>query len=78
MTVEANPEVVAELRRKLLHPSTSLQQKYRVLFSLRNIKGKQAHEAMLAGVHSVFPHPPDQPVPGGGFIGWLALAFWFV
>ncbi|KAK9811729.1 hypothetical protein WJX72_009172 [[Myrmecia] bisecta] len=50
VTVEADPQVVAALRQKLLDPSTSLQRKYRVLFSLRNIKAKEAHDAMLAAL----------------------------
>ena len=46
---EADLAVVDALRRKLLCASTSLSQKYRVLFSLRNISGAAAHEAMMDG-----------------------------
>jgi hypothetical protein len=41
--------VVAGLRRKLVHPDTSLSQKYRVLFSLRNMPGSAAEEAIVEG-----------------------------
>lgn len=46
---EVEPEVVAALRRKLVGDSTTLEQKYRVLFSLRNIQGPEAQAAMLEG-----------------------------
>ena len=46
---QVEPEVVQALRRKLADPSTTLPQKYRVLFSLRNIAGEEAHGAMLVG-----------------------------
>lgn len=46
---EVDPAVVRSLRQKLADPAVSLQQKYRVLFSLRNIAGSEAHEAMLLG-----------------------------
>ncbi len=46
---EADPEVVAKLRTKLADSSTTLSQKYRILFSLRNLAGSDAHEAMLLG-----------------------------
>lgn len=52
MTVQllsAEPETVSRLRAKLLDPNTSLPEKYRVLFSLRNLAGKEAHEALLTG-----------------------------
>lgn len=48
--VEASKETVAELRQKLTSPTTSLTEKYRVLFSLRNVKGREAHEALLAAL----------------------------
>jgi len=41
--------VVAGLRRKLVHPHTSLSQKYRVLFSLRNTPGSAAEAAIVEG-----------------------------
>ena len=37
------------LRAKLLSPSTTLAQKYRVLFALRNSSCQTSHEAMLLG-----------------------------
>ena len=46
---EADPEVVAKLRTKLADSSTTLSQKYRILFSLRNLAGSDAHDAMLLG-----------------------------
>jgi hypothetical protein len=46
---ETDPEVVAKLRTKLADSSTTLSQKYRILFSLRNLAGSEAHEAMLLG-----------------------------
>ena len=45
----ADAAVVEALRRKLGDPSTTLPQKYRVLFSLRNLQGQEAHAAMLQG-----------------------------
>lgn len=52
---QADAEVIAALRSKLRHESTQLAQKYRVLFSLRNLKGLEAHAAMLEGVPSLHP-----------------------
>ena len=46
---EADPAVVAKLREKIVNPETTLSQKYRILFSLRNLAGAEAHEAMLLG-----------------------------
>jgi hypothetical protein len=46
---EADPVVVTKLRNKLVDSSTTLSQKYRILFSLRNLAGSDAHEAMLLG-----------------------------
>ena len=37
------------LSAKLLSPSTTLAQKYRVLFALRNSSCSSSHEAMLLG-----------------------------
>lgn len=44
--VQVAPEAVQSLQAKLKAPETSLPEKYRVLFSLRNIDGKEAHEAL--------------------------------
>lgn len=46
---EVDGEIVANLERKLQMETTSLPEKYRILFSLRNIKGEGAHRAMLKG-----------------------------
>lgn len=46
---EVDTEVTLNLHRKLTDPTTSLPHKYRVLFSLRNISGSDAHKAMLEG-----------------------------
>lgn len=46
---EADAAVIEALKGKLLDPNTSLPEKYRVLFSLRNIKGSDAHDALLTG-----------------------------
>ena len=45
----ATDGVVARLRQKLVHPATTLSQKYRVLFSLRNIAGPAAENAIIQG-----------------------------
>lgn len=45
----ADPATVAVLRQKLANPATTLSQKYRILFSLRNVPGSDAEEAMLLG-----------------------------
>lgn len=47
--VEVSPEAVQSLEAKLKAPDTPLPEKYRVLFSLRNIEGKEAHEALALG-----------------------------
>lgn len=44
-----DPHVVESLQNKFVAPTTSLPEKYRILFSLRNIAGKEAHDAMLMG-----------------------------
>ena len=46
---QADAKTVAVLRQKLTRPNTTLSQKYRILFSLRNIAGPDAEEAMLQG-----------------------------
>lgn len=45
--VSASADTVARFERKLADQGTSLAEKYRILFSLRNISGDQAHAAML-------------------------------
>lgn len=47
---EACDATVASLESKLLNTNTSLSDKYRILFSLRNIAGHAAHQAMLQGL----------------------------
>ena len=47
--------VVEALRLKLLSPKTSLPQKYRVLFSLRNIAGEAARQALAEGEMTLGP-----------------------
>lgn len=42
-------DIAAALRHKLVQPATTLSQKYRVLFSLRNIPGPAAGEAIVEG-----------------------------
>ena len=41
--------IVAALQSKLVQPDTTLSQKYRVLFSLRNIPGSAAGQAIVEG-----------------------------
>lgn len=47
--VEAPDDVLVALERKVLDTSTSLSEKYRVLFSLRNVAGTAATKALIAG-----------------------------
>lgn len=47
--MEIEPSKVEELHRRLVTPGIDLPEKYRVLFSLRNIKGTAAYEALLDG-----------------------------
>lgn len=47
--VQAPEDVVASLERKVLDTSTSLPEKYRVLFSLRNVAGTAATKALITG-----------------------------
>lgn len=47
--VDAPDSVVQSLERKLTEPGTTLAAKYRVLFSLRNIRGQAAHRALMTG-----------------------------
>ncbi|KXZ51717.1 hypothetical protein GPECTOR_11g165 [Gonium pectorale] len=44
--VDVDESVVQELKQKLIDPKTTLPEKYRVLFSLRNTRGAAAHEAL--------------------------------
>jgi hypothetical protein len=46
---EAAAGVVDCLRDRLADAQTSLAEKYRILFSLRNIAGSEAESAMLDG-----------------------------
>eukprot|EP00798_Chlamydomonas_sp_ICE-L_P024280 gene24280-9879_t len=48
--VEVDAETIDNLRAKLTAPDTDLAEKYRVLFSLRNIAGEAAHQAMLVAL----------------------------
>lgn len=48
-TKAVDADIVAALRYKLVQPGTSLSQKYRVLFSLRNIPGTDSGEAIIEG-----------------------------
>ncbi|KAL6753375.1 deoxyhypusine hydroxylase [Haematococcus lacustris] len=45
--VQSNATTVAGLRAKLLDPATPLPERYRVLFSLRNVAGPDAQAALL-------------------------------
>jgi deoxyhypusine monooxygenase len=50
MLVHATDTSIASLQCKLMDPSTSLPEKYRVMFSLRNVEGELANQALLQGV----------------------------
>lgn len=57
--VEVSDQVVHELESKLKDPSTGLPEKYRVLFSLRNVQGTAAHQALvtaLSDASALFRH----------------------
>lgn len=47
--IEVDEKTVATMRAKLEDKSTSLPEKYRVMFSLRNVEGDQANKALLHG-----------------------------
>lgn len=47
--VEAPEDVVASLERKVVDSTASLPEKYRVLFSLRNVAGAAATKALITG-----------------------------
>lgn len=51
--VPPNLEVIKDLETKLLDTATNLQEKYRILFSLRNVAGTEAHSAMVKGLQDV-------------------------
>jgi hypothetical protein len=64
---EADGAVIAALRSKLVGQSTSLPEKYRILFSLRNVKGQEAHDALLTGAvlrHTARGSAPARPRRG--------------
>lgn len=76
--VDAPDHVVQALERKLTDPGTSLAAKYRVLFSLRNIRGEAAHRALMTGERGApsspravaaaarrHPQQQDEPSPNG-------------
>lgn len=46
---EIDDAKVEQLRVKLVQPDIELPEKYRVLFSLRNVKGGAAHAALVQG-----------------------------
>ena len=56
-------DTVAALRCKLLQSDTSLSRKYRILFSLRNIPGAAAEEAIVAGRSDLELATPVQATP---------------
>lgn len=62
--VEVAPEAVEALEAKLRSPETSLPEKYRVLFSLRNIQGREAHEALSLGESRGLAPPPAAAARG--------------
>lgn len=47
--MEVEPAKVAELRARLSKTDLQLPEKYQVLFSLRNVKGQDAHDALVEG-----------------------------
>ncbi len=47
--IDVQPEVVRALESKLKDANTTLAEKYRVMFSLRNIRGETAHAALATG-----------------------------
>jgi hypothetical protein len=47
--VEAPLDVIRDLGQQLTAAATPLPQKYRALFSLRNVQGEEAHKALSAG-----------------------------
>lgn len=49
MAVEIPEAAIEALLSKLVNPNSSLSEKYRVLFSLRNLSGSASHGALLQG-----------------------------
>lgn len=47
---EVDPAVIAKLAAKIVDPTVSLAERYRVLFGLRNAAGVQATEALIASL----------------------------
>ena len=50
-----NAVIVRSLLENLKNPATSLSQKYRILFSLRNLKGSESHAALIEGSLEIAP-----------------------
>ncbi len=44
---EIDPALASQLRSKLISPDTDITERYRVLFSLRNVKGEVAQDALV-------------------------------
>jgi hypothetical protein len=44
---EVDPALVLSLKEKLVAPETDITERYRVLFSLRNVQGDVAREALI-------------------------------
>ncbi len=57
--------MVAELRDKLLSSETPLPAKYRVLYSLRNVAGEEAHNALAEGEELARRSGPPSRSRGG-------------
>ena len=49
--MEASTETVKELRDRLLDPRLPIARRFRALFSLRNLRGNGAREALSAALH---------------------------
>lgn len=47
--VSASPEVIQDLRQKLIAADTPLAAKYRALYSLRGVEGLEAHLGLVDG-----------------------------
>ncbi len=61
MAVEDSEVAVQALLSRLKNPATSLSEKYRILFSLRNLPGSTSHNALLEGKHSRGKKPTHLP-----------------
>jgi hypothetical protein len=55
LMVEAEPATIASLKSKLVDAATPLPDRYRAMFSLRNVAGQEAHEALVAGELELLP-----------------------